>query len=210
MALKKVLICPWFGPMPEWMPLYWEHAADKGFDWLVEDDAEAFKDLVRERLSIEAPIVEGEAKVHDYRPALGFLYEDEIRGYDFWGHTDFDCVYGRLDHFYTDEYLADLDIYSDNNSYVAGPLSLYRNAPEVNRLFLDSPVWREKMTEPGTNGWVEREYTQALRSSGLRFRLELFHRHLDPAVIHFDENRLMEGKREISFFHFRYTKQWPL
>ena len=208
--LKKVLICPWFGEMPEWMDSYWKHARGKGFDWIVEDSVGDFKERVSYKLGIDAPVHNGGDKAHDYRAALGFLYEDEIADYDFWGHTDFDCVYGRLDHFYSDDYLGALDTHSDHRSYMAGPFSLYRNTPEINRLFTATDEWQTVLAQPETTGWVETGFTHIIKDAGLRSAFNTFHGHLDPSVIRWDEDRLMEKGREISFFHFRYTKRWPL
>lgn len=208
--LKKVFICPWFGPEPSWMSHYWERARDKGFDWLLEDDVEAFRQRVGEKLGIDAPIKSGGSKVHDYRACLGYLYEEEIAGYDFWGHTDFDCAYGRLGHFYPDGYLSSLDIHSDHWAYVSGPLSLYRNSEQVNSLFLRSPEWRDILTQPETTGWVEQGFTTVVLQSPLRTSFRTCHGWRDVSLLRQEDDRLYEGEREISFFHFRYTKKWPL
>lgn len=208
--LTKVLICPYFGPTPIWMPRYWEHAADKGFDWLVEDDIDAFKARVQDKLGIDPPIEYGSTKVSDYRPLLGFLYEEEIREFDYWGHTDFDCVYGRLDEFYGDDWLHQWDIHSDHDSYISGPLTLYRNQPSINHMFFQCN-WREMLMQKETTGWGEASFTHLVRKTPfLRCNFKAFHGHRDPTVIRWDENRLMEDNKEISFFHFRYTKEWPL
>jgi hypothetical protein len=193
------------------MPRYWEHAADKGFDWLVEDDLDSFKALVSDKLGIDCPIEYGGTKVSDYRPLLGFLFEEEIAGYDYWGHTDFNCVYGRLDEFYGDDYLHQWDIHSDHDGYIAGPLTLYRNQPSINRLFLRTDEWKRALAQPETTGWGESGFTSIIKKTPyLRSNFKAFHGHRDPSVLHWDENRLMENGKEISFFHFRYTKEWPL
>jgi len=39
--------------------------------------------------------------------------------------------------------------------------------------------------------------------------LERFHAHTAPERLSTDGDALLWGGEEISFFHFRHTKQWP-
>lgn len=209
-SLRKILIVPFFGELPEWFDKF---EAPKGYDLLIDQDLEGFKQRVGDILGIEYPGVPGSGKVWDYRPALGVLYQDEIKPYSFWGHTDFDCVYGDVDKWVTDEFLYDLAVHSNHHSYVNGCWSLYKNIPRVNELFLDSPNWKQMMERPIPNGWVEDEYSRILENSGLRYKYTFWqgwpytttpnlHKSLD--------GKLYQDGEEIMMFHFRRSKKWPL
>jgi len=216
MSLKRVLICPFFGPLPEWFNKF---ECPKGYHIIIDTDIEDFKLRVKQKLGIDYPGVYGGSKVWDYRCALGLLYEDEIKDYNFWGHCDFDVVFGDVDKFCPDSLLSQLDVYSSHNEYVCGCFSLYRNSPEVNNLFKQYPEWKEKMIHPEPNGWVEQEYSRTLEQSGLRYMYDL-----SPQGNPFTSEPILEKRgndlfqnvegvwREVGMFHFRRSKHkgWPL
>ena len=219
--VRKLLICPWFGPLPEWMPKYMENIKalkEKGYDFLITHDLEDFNRRCEEKLGFKSPIIPGTGKLHDFRPALGLLYEEELKGYDFWGHTDFDCVYGRVDKFVTDELLKDLDIQSNHIDYICGPWTLYRNTPKINRLFQEYPHWKERMEDPHSSGWAEFQdgFTGVVdrnHNEGKIRRLYTYWQGKDHNIIdnvHYEGDRLMDGDLEIMMFHFRRVKQWPI
>lgn len=212
--IKKLLVCPWFGDMPTWWNLYEDEIASlksHGYDLLLDRDLEGFKQRARVTLGLEAPVVPGEGKVHDFRSCLGALYRQEIATYDWYGHTDFDVLYGHGDMFPSDEELAELDVFSDHPHYLCGPFAIYRNTRDTRELFREHPFWREFLTEPGTSGWVERDLTDVLNASGLRVKYELRHGYEHPDELRRDsEGRLYEQDKEISFYHFKRSKTWPV
>lgn len=212
-GLKKIMITPYFGKLPPWMDKF---EPPKGYTWIVDNNIVNFYDRVKAKLGIAYPGIPGSGKVWDYRCALGLLYEEEIKGFDFWGHMDFDMVFGDVDEFLPDATLTELDVYSGHDEYVCGCFSLYRNNPVVNKLFQDFYEWKEKMWGSEPNGWVEKEFSQILEWSGLRYAYTF--NQGNP----WDKNPILKkqaGKLfqvlddkwiEIMFFHFRHSKRWPL
>jgi uncharacterized protein DUF6625 len=209
-GLKKIMITPYFGKFPEWMDKF---EKPEGYEWLLDTDLEAFKKRLKEKLGIEYPSVYGTGKVWDYRCALGLLYEEEIKDFSFWGHMDFDMVWGDVNKFYPDSMLNQYDVISGHYSYVCGCFSLYRNSKEVNELFKESPSWKDKMLDPIASGWVEHEYSRTLEQSGLRY-LYTFHQGnpwcIDKPNLVKENGKLFQDGNEIAFFHFRHFKYWPL
>jgi len=206
--LKKIFIMPYFGDLPEW---YDKFELPKGYDILLDQDLEGFKKRVKEKLGIDYPGLPGTGKVWDYRGALGYLYADEIKDYDFWGHTDFDVVYGDVDKWVTDEFLSKLDVHSNHSEYVNGCWSLYRNIPEVTMLFLRGD-WYENMIDATPTGWVEQSYSRLLERSGLRYLYTFWQGNpwtKTPNLRKLD-GRLYQDDEEIFMFHFRHFKVWPL
>jgi len=208
-ALKKIIITPFFGDMPEWMHLF---EPPVGYTWLLDTDLEQFKKRVKDKLGFDYPGLPGTGKIWDYRCALGFLYEEEIEGFDYWGHMDFDMVFGNVDKWFPDEKLKELDIWSNHDTYVCGCFSLYRNTKEVNELFFLSPEWKEQMTSAECTGWVEEGYSRLVEQSGLRYKYS-FHQG-DPYNPPFNlkkiDGKLFQNDIEIPMLHFRRTKTWPL
>lgn len=207
--LKKILLVPYFGDKPEWFDKF---EFPKGYDHLFDWDIESFKDRVRRKLGIEYPGVYGSPKVWDYRCALGYLYEEEIKGYDYWGHCDFDVVFGDVNKFVPDSLLNELDLYSGHDTYVNGCFSLYRNCKEVNELFMKFPLWKEKMIYEKPTGWVEQEYSWELEKSGLRYMYDFPQGNPWTKELNLKKynGSLFQDNIEIAFFHFRHFKYWPL
>jgi uncharacterized protein DUF6625 len=214
-VIRKLMICPWFGDEPEWAHRYHqntEHLRDHGYEFLHDRDLDEFRARVRDVLGVDCPITAGSAKIHDYRPTFGHLYADEIAegGYDFWGHTDYDCVYGRVDRFATDELLERVDVQTDNvYDYLCGPWTLYRRADQhIARLYTLEPGWRDTLEDTTTTGWVETTFTDIVKHHA---RVDVQHHHAftEPEALTTDGDGLFWHGREIPFFHFRRSKVWP-
>lgn len=65
-------------------------------------------------------------KCCDFKVVYGNIFADLIEQYDFWGHCDFDLIFGDLRKFVTDDILEKNDKIFD-----LGHLTLYRNNSEV-------------------------------------------------------------------------------
>lgn len=216
--IRKLFVCPYFGDLPEWMPLWlenFERLRAVGYDVLIDQDEGAFQLRVEEVLGIEAPPMAGTGNVWDFRAAFGLLYADEIEGYDFWGHTDFDVVYGRVENWVTDEFLDGLDVHSNHATYQMGAWSLYRNIEPVNSAFLRCPEWRENTEGANPTGWVEGAFSEKIAQMDAAGEIRKVWtswqaRNLDDfSALHWDGERLMEGPVEVAMAHFRRTKVYP-
>ena len=208
--LKRILICPFFGDFPHWWDKFeWP----EGYDYILDTDLEGFKKRVRDKLSIEFPGKWGESKVWDYRCALGLLYEEEIKGYDFWATCDFDVVFGDVNKFFPDEEIMKWDIWSNHDTYVAGFWCLYRNCKEVNELFMNHIDWEKFLGDENALGWVEKEYSRLLEESGLNYKYsgdlqgDPYHPPFNLKKI---DGKLFQDGIEIPCLHFRRSKIWPL
>lgn len=219
--LRKLIITPYFGQFPEWMDLfmadYSRYLKPNGYDWILDTDLKSFKDRVNYYLEIEYPGERGNPKVWDYRCALGLLYERELKGYDYWGHMDFDMVFGDVTKFLPDSSLKMVDVFSGHNTYVCGCFSLYKNIAEVNNLFKKDPNRIDNMTNPVANGWVEQSFSRTLEASSLRYAYTFWqgNPYTPDPVLKRENKSLLQlmstGQwEEVMFFHFRHSKQWPL
>jgi hypothetical protein len=65
------------------------------------------------------------------RPAYGLLFNDYLIGYDYWGHCDFDVIWGDLRNFFDTYHIEEYDRFLP-----LGHLCLYRNDEENNRRFM--------------------------------------------------------------------------
>lgn len=208
--LRRVLITPWFGPLPEWFNKF---SVPEGYSWILDTDIESFKARVKSKLGIDYPGRPGTGKVHDYRACLGFLYEEEIKDYDYWAHCDFDVVFGDVDKWFSDDKLNQVDIWSNHHSYICGPWTLYKNTERVRKLFMEYPEWREKLIYPEPNAWVEREFSWLVETCGLPYAYTFLQGdpYHPPFNLKKENGKLFQDEKEIPMFHFRYDKtKWPL
>lgn len=203
------MITPYFGTWPEWMAKF---QPPEGYDWLLDTNFEKFKQRVKEKLGIDYPGLPGTGKVWDYRCALGLLYEQELQEYDYWGHMDFDMIFGDVNKWFPDHKLEHLDIWSNHNTYVCGCWTLYRNSPEVNALFMQIPNWEQYMIHAEPNGWVEGEYSRMVERSGLKYKYSFYQGdpYNPPFHLKRANGKLFQNDIEIPMLHFRRTKTWPL
>lgn len=57
-------------------------------------DANEYWDKIQDLLGFH--IVRGYYKIGEYRPLCGLLFKDILNDYDYWGHSDFDLIYGDI------------------------------------------------------------------------------------------------------------------
>lgn len=157
---KCCFIVPYFGKFPNYIDLFLKSCSyNEDFDWLIFTDDiksltnrpsnvavyemsfEELKQHVQSRfdfkISLEKPY-----KLCDYKPAYGYIFEDYIKQYAFWGHCDVDVIFGDLSNFITDD-----DYNTYDKMFCLGHLILYRNSYENNRLFMcsiDNSYWYKK------------------------------------------------------------------
>ena len=131
------LVVPHFGQRPAYFPLVLRSmAANPDVSWLLlteqpvtdappnvavqlcefDDLAARLRSFFDFEISLERPY-----KLCDFRPAFGEIFADELAGYDFWGHSDLDLIFGRIrEHLPAAAFEADKILFNGN-------FSLYRN-----------------------------------------------------------------------------------
>ena len=70
-------------------------------------------------------------KLCDYKPAYGYLFQEYLEGYEYWGYCDVDMIFGNLKRFLPDNVIGEYDKIGH-----LGHLSLYKNQTEINTLFM--------------------------------------------------------------------------
>ncbi len=156
---KCVFIIPYFGKFPDSFPVFLKTCAfNKDFDFLLfTDDSRAFdypdnvrriiisfekiKNLIQSKFDFEISL-NRPYKLCDYKPAYGFIFEEYIKEYPFWGHCDIDTILGDLGHFLTDDLLGRYE-----KLFCLGHMILYRNTYENNRVFLKNVQGRNLCRE---------------------------------------------------------------
>lgn len=145
---KCVLILPYFGQFNNYFPLFlksceanptytWMIFTDNEFDYIYPENVRVIKttlDCVRNtanekfgfKVALESPY-----KLCDYKPAYGFLFEEFITEFEYWGHCDCDLIFGNLA-----KHVTPLLNEGYDKLFAAGHLTIYKNTYENNRRFM--------------------------------------------------------------------------
>lgn len=147
--MKKIcFIIPYFGKFPNYFQLFLKTcASNTNYDWLIftddnteyiypsnvkriftsfEDVKKVFASKFNFKLALDSPY-----KLCDFKPTYGYVFEDYLKDYLFWGHCDVDTLMGNLDDYLTDNFLSMYD-----KIFALGHMTLYRNTYENNRVFM--------------------------------------------------------------------------
>ncbi len=101
---------------------------------LIPKSISEIKEMAKEKLGFEVNI-EFPYKLCDYKPAYGAIFSEYIEGYDFWGQSDIDVIYGDIRYFITDKFLNEFDYISVRHDYTTGCFSMSRNNALMNTFF---------------------------------------------------------------------------
>lgn len=183
--MKKILlICPYFGAFPNYFNLTLNSIKyNPTIDWLIITDITKqydypnnvkiinmkFEKLQKKvqsyfnfKINLNAPF-----KMCDFRPAYGVIFKEYLNGYDFWGHCDFDCIYGNLRKFLSDDILS-----KHERIYCLGHMSLYKNNDKINNMFknkLDSDTdYREIFTHDRSYSFDEMGIIRILANNNIK------------------------------------------
>jgi hypothetical protein len=152
------MIIPWFGAWPPWIRPFLESCRwNPTVNWLLYGDAPPPSDVPPNVRIVTTTLDEYRAeassrlgirlawtntyKLCDLKPALGFIHEQEIAGYDHWGFGDLDVIYGDIRRFFTPPVLSH-DLVTTHEHIVAGHFSVLRTTPRILTAFKRVPDWK--------------------------------------------------------------------
>jgi len=81
-------------------------------------------------------------KICELRTASGVIFEDEIRGFDYFGYGDLDVIYGDIRHFYNDHVLSH-NVISTHEWCTSGHFLLMKNIHMLRQAFKRVRCWRK-------------------------------------------------------------------
>lgn len=145
---KCCFIIPYFGDLPNYFELFAKTCGyNEDYNWIIltddkkkhiiPDNVKIIKMNFNElrkiiqnkfdfKISLDRPY-----KLCDYKPAYGYIFEEYIKDYKFWGHCDLDIIIGNLNDFLT------YDLFESYDKILClGHMILYKNTYENNRMFM--------------------------------------------------------------------------
>lgn len=172
-----VFLIPYFGRWPFWMPFFLRScSANPTISWVLYSDCgvpeslpdnvryvhtsyAAYCELVSSRLGVDFQ-PQRTYKLCDLKPALGLVHEEDIGGFDFWGFSDLDVIYGQLRDYFTFEKLARYDFFSTHERRVSGHLCLMRNTEKMRNAFWKIPNYRERLCDEKSHALDEGAFSR--------------------------------------------------
>lgn len=201
---KAILILPYFGKFNDYFPLWLSSCGyNKSFNWLLitdidisepipqnvhvvkmtfEELREIFKNKLGLAISLSVPY-----KLCDFRALYGYLFQEYLVGYDFWGYCDCDLVFGNLEEFIDDSKFEQYD-----KLFRTGHLSFVRNSKEINENFKNYNTYKMTLTNPTFYG-----YDESIDGYHLGFAGEL----LDKGFSFYNNENIVA---DIDFRHFPF------
>lgn len=145
---RIIIIVLYFGKLPDYFPAWLESVKrNHTIDFLLITDMKVCEDIPQnvhhmhwswEQLirymqrKFPFPIhIRTPYKLCDYKPAYGYIFEEYIADYDFWGLCDVDMVFGDIRTFITEDMLSRYHVIGKY-----GHLILFKNTDGINRLFM--------------------------------------------------------------------------
>jgi len=219
MKLRKIIFLTYYGPLPVYASYFFESCKrNASYTFVIFTDQrtdgedqnirfvystlEAFNKTSTNELGIPIEL-ERPFKVCDLRPAYGEIYRTWIEGFDFWGFCDMDIILGDLDGKLTDDFLKQVDVYSSKPLWNSGSFSLYRNRPEVNRLFRATTDWQTVFMAKAYMGfdeclqrWDGKPVSISKRTTEVLSIYDLI--HADPGIRAVYDDSVIEWPKDIT------------
>lgn len=160
---KSILITAYFGNLPYYHSL-WERSAlmNTSINWLVFTDQknlenkrniqyeyiefEDLNNLIRKKFDKDCSI-KNPYKVCDLRPIFPIIFEDYIKGYEYWGHCDLDIVWGDIKKFlsFDSSRVWSSDIISADRRRICGPFTLFKKCKKTKLIFESIPDYKKRL-----------------------------------------------------------------
>ena len=153
------MLMPYFGGWPEWIKFYFKTCeTNNTIDFVFFTDCEIprnipnnmkfikisfydYKMMFSRKLNINVEKITP-YKICDFRPMFGFVHNDIIDGYDFFGYGDIDVVYGNLRKFLNEDVLKN-KVISTHSDRLSGHFALIENSEKYRNAFFNIPNWKK-------------------------------------------------------------------
>lgn len=167
MSKKIALIMPYYGGLPTYFNFYLRSLEGMNFDVLFFSDLgvekypenfkpiglsfDGFKRLAERKLSASVRL-ESAKRLCDFKPMYGKIFEDYLKGYEYWAFGDCDLVYGpRIGEEVVAAIMENVDVFSTQEHFTAGPFCMLRNDERCKMLFARSDNWKDVVAYEGSS-----------------------------------------------------------
>lgn len=201
MQNKVAIVIPYFGLWPEWIDLYFYSCSrNPNIDFIFYTDCNKPKEvyentkfihinlsdycsLISSQLGVEYAIA-NPYKLTDLKPFIGFIHQEDLKEYEFWGFGDLDLIYGDLSLVVNEKNLKRYNLITTHNYHIAGHFTLCRNNDYYRNLCFKIKEWETRLSENKHHAfdegewsdmvypkikWVRRIYNYIFKPLGVKF-----------------------------------------
>lgn len=180
MKERIALIVPWFGPFPDWMPLFihsvknnpilsyhfWTNQSVPDYCHSVPNvyfHIISFDDYCKQASDILGVEFRpsGPYKMCDLRPFYPIIHKTDIEKYEFIGFADIDLILGNMQE-YLEPIIDNIDIFSSHADRISGHFFFIRNKEPFTSKGYKIRNWKKFLSYPINLGIDEGAYCDAL------------------------------------------------
>jgi hypothetical protein len=183
-----------------------------------------FNEKATQKCGIEIQVQTG-YKLCDLKPAWPHIFEDYVSDYEFVGYCDIDLIFGRINHFFTDDVKKRTDIFTITQPYISGALTIFRNNSKITKLYQKARGWKKIFQDPRHFAFDEYLRITDISTTGVGGKIQSFSDlvfttkqitlHNDkyigyekrPKLTTFDHGIIYAENEEWIFFHYVVAKQ---
>ena len=175
MTNSIILICPYIGRWPGWFPYFVQSCKfNPTINWVFFSNCEPPENVPDNMVFRKTTLAEYNAmasdrlaisfkhtrpyKLCDLKPAYGYIHEDIIKDYDFWGFCDIDLVFGNIREFLTPSVLSH-DVISTHQKRISGHFSIFRNTEQLRTAFMKAKRWKTILEDDNNHRFDERHFS---------------------------------------------------
>lgn len=186
---KVAFIIPYFGKFNNYFSVFLKSCeTNYNYDWLIftDDDREfnfpqnvlvnyltfeEMKNLITIKLNASISL-EHPYKLCDFRPLYGYIFNEYLENYEFWGYCDTDLIWGNIDKFLSKILLDGYDKIGN-----LGHCTIFKNTDEINSVFMKSLNGIERYKEvinEVKNCSFDEEYNQSINNIFEQYGYKIF------------------------------------
>lgn len=237
---RVCFVVVFLGELPSWMSFFlrsceknpnfhWKIFTDSSRDLrtpgnveLVEFDRHWFNERVSGLIGTPYELQFG-YKLCDLKPLYGAIFAQHLCGWEFWGYTDVDLVYGDIGRFLTNELLDEFDVLTASERILVGHLTVLRNSERCVELFRTCSGYSEMLTSSRYEAFDERDFADTVYRHSEARLLKLYRKSIqtDDCIIWWSgrprffivwwRGHVWDAfaLRELAYFHFIQSKNRP-
>ena len=158
--MKKVLfIISYFGEFNNYFQIFLDSCKNnEKYNWLIITDDKTkyifpenvdviydtfqnFKNKVQTKINKIKISLDNPYKLCDFKPTYGYIFEDYVKDFQYWGYCDTDLIFGNIERCLNLEKLDKFDKIG-----VLGHFTIFKNTKEIRELFLEDERYKEVLS----------------------------------------------------------------
>lgn len=228
MKNKIVFIIPYFGHFNNYFQFFLNSCKyNDTINWLIYTDDKTeyeypknvkvvyttfsqIKERIQSKFDFEIAL-DTPYKLCDYKVAYGYIFQEDIKKYDYWGYCDNDVIFGNIRKFLTDEVLK-------NNDKIGflGHCTVFKNTEENNKTFMKELNGEEiykKVYATNIGLAFDEEYHSSINDIFINYNKKcdfdeheanIYTKSSDFKIVRYDfnKNKYVIEKKQSAFFVF--------